>query len=96
MHGRVHCLLERGDQRNYHKWLRIQQENGQLSHSQAVANWTNFLAQTQKVKRQRANLAREGLDKQPLQSLDGVSKLQWPNICSEWITSTACESGPNN
>jgi hypothetical protein len=53
MHGRVHRLLERRDQRNYHEWLRIQQENGQLSHSKAEAKWNNFLAQTQEDKRLR-------------------------------------------
>jgi hypothetical protein len=76
--------------------LRIQQENGPLSHSQAEAIWNNFLAQTQEVKRQRANLAWEVLGKQPIQSLDGVSILQRPNIRSELITSTACESDQNN
>ena len=96
MHGRVHRLLERGDQRNYHEWIRIQQENCQLSHSHAEAIWNNFLAQTQEVKRQRANLAREALGKQPIQRLDRVSILQKPNICLEWVTSTACESGQNN
>jgi hypothetical protein len=75
MHGRVHRLLERGDQRNYHKWLRIQQENGQLSHSQAEAIWNSFLAQTHEVKRQWANLAREAIGKQPIKSLDRVSIL---------------------
>ena len=49
MHGLVHRLLERGDQRNYNEWLRIQQEISQLSHSQAEARCNSVLAQTQEV-----------------------------------------------
>ena len=66
MHGRVRRLLERGDRHNYNEWLRIQQAQGQLSHTQAEALWADFLAQSQEAKRHEANLAREALGKQPI------------------------------
>ena len=72
MHGRVHRLLERGDQRNYHEWLTIQQHQGQMSHSQVETRWTNFLDQSQEVKRQWANLAREAIGKQTIPWFFGI------------------------
>ena len=47
-----------------------------MSYSQAETRWTNFLVQSQEVKRQRANLAREALGKQPLPWFFGI-----PNNC---------------
>ena len=64
MREQVLRFLKREDKQNYQEWLTRQQIEGHITQSQVSARWSSFLTLPMEAKRQRANQAREALDKQ--------------------------------
>ena len=79
-------LLERGDKRNYQKWLNQQQSEGTITQNQMAVKWSSFLSLPMEAKRQRANQAREALGRQVVPWNFGTP----PTVSNAGVHAQAC------